>query len=99
MSEDKPFSINLSRLRTRDKDSSSAALQRSEQAAEDLGFVTREPQKKRGRKPSPRTGQVHAKVMPDIAMEIANEARRRGVVQGILIEEAWELYKNKNQVS
>ena len=40
-----------------------------------------------------RTGQVHAKVMPQIAEDIANEARRRGVVQGVLIEEAWALYK------
>lgn len=90
---DKPFSIDLGRLRTRDKDQSPAALQRSEQAAEDLGFVARDPQKKRGRKPSPRIGQVHAKVMPEIAAEIAEEARRRGVVQGVLIEESWALYK------
>ena len=49
--------------------------------------------KKRGRPPSPRTGQVHAKVLPPIQDEIAEEARRRGVVQGVIIEEAWALYK------
>ena len=38
-------------------------------------------------------GQVHAKVMPHVADEIANEAKRRGVQQGVLIEEAWHLYK------
>ena len=43
----------------------------------------------------PRTGQVHAKVMPDVSDEIAEEARRRGVQQGVLIEEAWALYKNR----
>jgi hypothetical protein len=31
--------------------------------------------------------------MPHIADEIAEEARRRGVQQGVLIEEAWALYK------
>lgn len=93
MSQDRPFSIDLGQLKSRDKEVSSAAVQRSEQVAEDLGFVARDPQKKRGRKPSPRTGQVHAKVMPQIAEDIANEARRRGVVQGVLIEEAWALYK------
>ncbi|MFV0292196.1 MAG: chromosome partitioning protein ParB [Paracoccus sp. (in: a-proteobacteria)] len=98
MAQEKPFSINLDRLRTRDKDNSTTAVHRSDQAAEDLGFVAREPQKKRGRKPSPRTGQVHAKVMPEISLEIANEARRRGVVQGILIEEAWSLYKKQNRI-
>jgi hypothetical protein len=31
--------------------------------------------------------------MPHVADEIAEEARRRGVQQGVLIEEAWALYK------
>jgi hypothetical protein len=31
--------------------------------------------------------------MPNIADEIGDEARRRGVQQGVLIEEAWALYK------
>lgn len=30
--------------------------------------------------------------------EIANEARRRGVQQGVLIEEAWALYKDKSGI-
>ena len=34
--------------------------------------------------------------MPDVAKEIANEARARGVQQGVLIEEAWALYKAEN---
>jgi hypothetical protein len=33
--------------------------------------------------------------MPDIADEIANEAKRRGVQQGVLIEEAWALYRGR----
>lgn len=58
-----------------------------EQAAE------RPKPRRRGRKPSPRTGQVHAKVMPNVAREISREAVLRGVQQGVLIEEAWALYK------
>lgn len=93
MSEDKPFSIDLGRLKSQAKDNSPRAIGKAEQAGEDLGFVARDGQRRRGRKPSPRTGQVHAKVLPAIAAEIADEARRRGVQQGILIEEAWALYK------
>ncbi len=68
-------------------------MAKTDEAAEKHGFVERTPQKRRGRKPSPRTGQVHAKVMPDVSREISREATRRGVQQGVLIEEAWALYK------
>lgn len=94
---DKPFSIDLGRLKSREKDRSAAAVERVDRAGEELGFVDREPVKRRGRKPSPRTGQVHAKVLPPIADEIAAEARRRGVQQGVIIEEAWALYKAKDK--
>lgn len=95
MSDTNPFGINISpgKLRSKPKDSSAATLARTDDAAEKHGFVERAPRKKRGRKPSPRTGQVHAKVMPDVAQEISREARERGVQQGVLIEEAWALYK------
>jgi hypothetical protein len=93
---DKPaFSIDLGSLKTRRKDTSPEAIERADAAAEQHGFINREGQGRRGRKPSPRTGQVHAKVMPHVADEIADEAKRRGVQQGVLIEEAWELYKAK----
>ena len=42
------------------------------------------------------SGQVQAKVMPNVADERADEAKRRGVQQGVLIEEAWALYRSKN---
>jgi hypothetical protein len=95
MSSDDVFSVRLSphKLRSRAKDSSKAAVARSDAAGEKHGFEDRRPKKKRGRKPSPRTGQVHAKVMPNVAKEISAEARRRGVQQGVLIEEAWALYQ------
>lgn len=91
--QSKPFAIDLGTLRSRRKDISAEAQGRADVAAEQHGFLTREPARKRGRLPSPRTGQVHAKVMPHVADEIAEEARRRGVQQGVLIEEAWALYK------
>lgn len=96
MSDDNPFGIDLDagKLKSRQKDTSAAKVAKSDVVAEKHGFVERTPRKRRGRKPSPRTGQVHAKVMPDVAREISREARDRGVQQGVLIEEAWALYKS-----
>lgn len=95
MSENNPFGVSLDvgKLKSRRKEITSAKEARTEAVAEKHGFVERAPKKQRGRRPSPRTGQVHAKVMPDVAKEIAREARERGVQQGVLIEEAWALYK------
>jgi len=90
---DKPFSIDIGSLKTRRKDVSAETQGRADAVGEQHGFVAREPGRKRGRQPSPRTGQVHAKVMPNVADEIADEAKRRGVQQGVIIEEAWALYK------
>ena len=93
-----PFSIDLGSLKTRRKDVSIESLDRIDVVGEQHGFVNREPPKKRGRQPSPRTGQVHAKVMPHVADEIADEAKQRGIQQGVLIEEAWELYKLREKL-
>ncbi len=93
MSDIKPFSVDIGRLKSRAKETSAQVIEKSDRAGEELGFVSRSEEKRRGRKPSPRTGQVHAKVMPNVSDEIADEARRRGVQQGVIIEEAWELYK------
>lgn len=94
MSDD-PFSIRLNpgKLRRQAKEATPASVSKSDEAAEKHGFVERAPKKRRGRKPSPRTGQVHAKVMPEVSKEISREAAVRGVQQGVLIEEAWALYK------
>lgn len=97
MSDKSSFQIDLSALKSRKKDSSAPAIAKSDEAGDALGFVDRAPKKKRGRKPSPRTGQVHAKVMPQVARDIGNEARRRGVQQGVIVEEAWALYQAKEQ--
>jgi len=92
------FQIKIGALRSRNKTAEPAQIEAVDQVSEDLGFTSREAPAKRGRKPSPRTGQVHAKVFPEIAEEIAAEARRRGVQQGVLIEEAWALYKDKSGI-
>lgn len=96
MADAKPFQIDLGSLRAREKDQSPRTIEKIDLAGDELGFVPREGQKRRGRRPSPRTGQVHAKVMPQVSDEIAAEAKRRGVQQGVVIEEAWALYKEKS---
>ena len=92
MSQDTPFRIDLRTLKSRSKDGSPQAVEKADNAGEKHGFLDREPKRQRGRAPSPRTGQVHAKVMPHVADEIAAEAKQRGVQQGVVIEEAWLLY-------
>lgn len=87
------FKLDLKALRKTEKPARPADIARSDEAGEKLGFVDREPKGRRGRRKSERTGQVHAKVLPAVALEIANEATRRGVVQGVVIEDAWALYK------
>ena len=91
-----PFSIDLASLRSRPKEADERA---ADAAGEAHGFVSREPEaapkRRPGRRPSPRTGQVHAKVLPHVSEAIAAEARRRGVTQGVLLEEAWTLYEER----
>lgn len=95
---DSNFSIDLKKLRSSSKDVSSNILSASDKVAEAHGFINREPTRKRGRQPSPRTGQIHARVLPHIADELANEAKRRGVQQGVIIEDAWKLYQEQNGI-
>ena len=86
------FTIDIGGLRSRAKPATPETTRKADAAGEAHGFVAREPRGRPGRKPSPRTGQVHAKVLPHVSAEISDEARRRGVTQGVLIEEAWALY-------
>jgi hypothetical protein len=92
----KAFSIDLGALRTRPKDGSARSVEKADSAGEKHGFVDREPKKRGGRKPSPRTVQVHAWVLPEIAEAIAAEATRTGKTQGVLIEEAWVKFSATN---
>lgn len=98
MSDKPAFSVDLGGLKSRAKDRTPAAVEKIDRAGEAHGFVDRSPKKKRGRPASPRTGQVHAKVLPEFSEEISAEAKRRGVQQGVLIEEAWQLYREKHSI-
>ncbi|MFV3077986.1 hypothetical protein [Niveispirillum fermenti] len=106
----KPFGLNLAGLKPTPKPAGEATLRALDRVGEGVGFVSREPQAATGAPPVPapetrgrgrprgiRTGQVHAKVLPDVAHEISAEATRRGVTQGALIEEAWALYKERGR--
>lgn len=81
------FGVDIGGLK-KNKDTSADAIRKVDRAGEKHGFTSREAKKTRGRPKSPRTGQVHAKVLPGVDKSIAKEARRRGVQQGVLIEEA-----------
>lgn len=94
-----PFKINVGALKRSAKDQDPAAIKRVDTVAEAHGFLERTPKKRRGRPASPRTGQVHARVLPNISDEISAESKRRGVQQGVIIEEAWELYCKANSKS
>ena len=98
MSDKPAFSIDVGGLKSRAKEQSPQTVEKIDRAGEAQGFVDRSPKKKRGRPPSPRTGQVHARVLPHISVEISDEAKRRGVQQGVLIEEAWALYCRQNGI-
>ncbi len=80
-------------LKARPKDTTVAEVRRVDEVGEARGFVDRSPRKKPGRKPSPRTHQLHPKVFPDVGEAIAAEAERLGITQGQLIERMWEMYR------
>ncbi len=92
MTDEAPFQIDLTGLKSRRKVTDERSVAAADAKASEHGFVTREGGGRRGRQPSPRTGQVHAKVLPHVSDAIAEEAQRRGVTQGVVIEEAWALY-------
>ena len=85
-------SNRLAGLRARPKDTTVEEVRRVDEVGEARGFVDRSPRKKPGRKPSPRTYQLHPKVFPQIGEAIASEAERLGITQGQLIERMWEDY-------
>ena len=94
---DKPaFRVDLGGLKSRSKETDRDTIEKVDRAGETQGFIDREPKRRGGRPRSPRTGQVHAKVLPNVSREIAEEAKRRGVQQGVILEEAWALYKGSN---
>ena len=88
-------SNRLAGLKARPKETTVEEVRRVDEVGEARGFVDRSPRKKPGRKPSPRTHQLHPKVFPKIGEAIAAEAERLGITQGQLIEEMWSAYENK----
>ena len=85
----------LKGLRARPKNISTEELLKVERVGEERGFSDRTPRKKPGRKASPRTYQLHPKVLPDTGEAIAAEAERLGLTQGQLIERMWQAYRYK----
>lgn len=85
-------SNRLAGLTARPKDTGSAEVRKVDEVGEARGFVDRTPRKKPGRKPSPRTYQLHPKVFPRVGEGIAAEAESRGITQGQLIEEMWAVF-------
>ena len=86
-------SNRLAGLKARPKDTAVEDVRRVDEVGEARGFVDRTPRKKPGRKPSPRTHQLHPKVFPKVGEAIAAEAERRGITQGQRIEEMWSRYQ------
>jgi hypothetical protein len=86
-------SNRLAGLKARPKDTTVEEVRRVDEVGEARGFLDRTPRKKPGRKPSPRTHQLHPKVFPEIGQAIAAEAERLGVTQGQLVEKMWSLYE------
>tara|TARA_R110002124_G_scaffold129398_2_gene290633 strand:+ start:1316 stop:1591 length:276 start_codon:yes stop_codon:yes gene_type:complete len=88
-------SNRLAGLTARPKDTGPVEVRKVDEVGEARGFFDRTPRKKPGRKPSPRTHQLHPKVFPKVGEAIAAEAERLGVTQGQLIEEMWALYQSR----
>ena len=88
-------SNRLAGLRARSKQVTAEEVRRIDEVGEAHGFLDRTPRRKPGRKPSPRTHQLHPKVFPEIGEAIASEAERMGITQGQLIEQMWDVYRKE----
>ena len=86
-------SNRLAGLKARPKETSAAEVRMVDDVGEARGFVDRSPRKTPGRKPSPRTYQLHPKVFPEVGEAIAAEAERLGLTQGQLVEQMWDFFK------
>lgn len=90
-------SNRLAGLTARPKNTDISDVRKVDEVGEARGFVDRTPRKKPGRKPSPRTHQLHPKVFPGVGEAIAAEAERLGITQGQLIERLWAAYEPDEQ--
>lgn len=85
-------SNRLAGLKARPKETTVEEVRRVDDVGEARGFLDRTPRKKPGRKPSPRTYQLHPKVFPEVGEAIAAKAESLGITQGQLLEQMWEAY-------
>lgn len=86
-------SNRLAGLKARPKATTVEEVRRVDEVGEARGFLDRTPRRKPGRKPSPRTFQLHPKVFPEVGEAIAAEAERLGITQGQLIERMWTTWQ------
>lgn len=91
MPESQSRNNRLAALRPEARGDTLATSRRADQVAEAHGFVDRGGHRG-GRKPSPRTFQLHPKVLPEIGQQIVDEAERLGTTQGHLLERMWAAY-------
>ncbi len=85
-------SNRLGGLVARPKPSTADDVRKIDEVGEARGFVDRTPRKKPGRKASPRTYQMHPKILPQVGEAITDEAESLGLTQGQLIEKMWQVY-------
>ena len=90
-------SNRLAGLKARPKGTTVEEVRRVDEVGEARGFLDRTPRKKPGRKPSPRTYQLHPKVLPEVGEAIASEAEALGITQGQLVERMWEIYSSSRR--
>lgn len=95
--QDSPNNPFLGGLKARPKSADPTDIAELDRVAERRGFVDRAPRKKPGRKPSPRSFQLHPKVMPAVGEAFALEAEQLGITQGHLLEMAWKAYVAKKE--
>lgn len=77
MGDDKqPFGIDIGSLRVKPKDAAGSRVAAVDRAAAEHGFVAREAGATRGRRPSPRTGQVRRRGDRRRSAEAGCHARR-----------------------
>lgn len=85
-------SDGLSGLSVRQKTFTKENVRHIDDNGEAHGLLDRSHRKKPGRKPSPRTYQMHPKLMPKVGEAITLEAEALGLTQGQFIERMWQVY-------
>ena len=89
-------------LKARPKERVEEVLQDIDEIGARRGFVDREPatsmgapfRKKPGRKPSPRTQQLHPRVLPSTGRAFLDAAKDRRLSQGQMFEVIWAYWLN-----